>query len=582
MLNISFTIYNASYKKPRRDVMKNTIIAILLLIVTNTSDAIKTINKITNDSFSGSKNQVILKGQLFFLSLDGYIWTSAGTSESTKPLLYNGAKIKSRPQNLLKYKDQIIFVNLSDNLTLWKTDGIVFEKLSNVPISFFRGIHLQGNTVAGMSEGKIILLDEQTVSEVDISSLTSPRIESLCRLPGEEFAILARDSELNYSKLYHYTSGEFVEIATDLINAEATKEPRLALQHNGSCFYSFQDSTNTPKYLQLTENVDIAMIESIDGTNTWKKIFVFNDEVYFVRHKLVFDNVTNEFDGRQVFQLNGDSNMPVRLDNLNLPGVMTFVVSSDNYLYFTTEYVPQRGMPGPSPMPPPILVIYDGLLNQITNDSTYFIGSLAVISAGNNDIILRNRDIDEINFLEQDVMGSKLQLANTSVDKILSDDLATFVIGRDRNNNNKSSIYIISDQALISEQLTGVWASPDWDNQGMVLNTGKREDGSVYVFISFFLYKDGLPFWLSGNIDYALGSSSVTMELFEFTGSSFLPNEEDIPIERISYGEITLSPRDCNQLDILININDGDSVDLSLQRIINTRYANLCVPSLNQ
>jgi hypothetical protein len=567
--------------------MRPTITILLLLLVTQVTFAIKSINKITSDNFNGTHGQVILNGKLFFVDDDDYIWISGGNSENTKPLLYNNQKVKSfKQKSLLKYKDSIIYINLTDGLSLWKTDGVDFEKISDLSFNHFSGIYIVGDSVVGMTDvdTNIFIYDGQNIFNADISGLTEPRGNTVCSLNNGDFTILARDSDLNYTKLYNYSNGMISRIAHGIINdINVVGLPTFALKHGNACYYQYNEilegNNFRSKFIQISQGSNVAVVESSEGINTWSEIFIFNEDLYFVRNEAIINEDTHEFDGKIIYQLNDNSSAPINFEGIDVPGPISNIKTSKNYLYFNIGYHYPPGSPIPSPPPPPLLQVLDRSFNQVVSEFGAFYNARSTVSPrSNGDVLLTNRINYTIDFIEQNTIIKGLYLATASIYDVFSDDLMTYAIGKDRTNNEESAIYRISDQALISDRLTGLWVSSEWKSQGLSLHTGKRPDGSVYIFASLYIYRNGQPLWLAGSSDFTLGDSEITLELFEFKGSSYLPNDNDTPFETISFGQITLSPLSCDSLDILIKINNSENVSLSLNRIVNTNNANECIP----
>ena len=117
----------------------------------------------------------------------------------------------------------------------------------------------------------------------------------------------------------------------------------------------------------------------------------------------------------------------------------------------------------------------------------------------------------------------------------------------------------------------------DYKNQGLSIHTGVRQNGSQYIFVSFYIYKDGLPFWVAGNIDYLNGQSDVTVDLFEYEGSSFVTTENGLDDLQLSFGNLTITPIECNQIEVDILINNEQPLTLLMNRLTNNAKDGMCV-----
>ncbi len=104
-----------------------------------------------------------------------------------------------------------------------------------------------------------------------------------------------------------------------------------------------------------------------------------------------------------------------------------------------------------------------------------------------------------------------------------------------------------------------------------------RNDDSVYLFTSFYIFKDGEPFWLAGSSDIDFGQSSIEIPLDEFKGESFLPNSSSTTPQQLPYGKLTLEPTACNRMKAILEVNNEEPVNLELKRVGDKTYNNTCV-----
>ncbi len=550
--------------------MRTTILTILLLFISQDILALKTINKISKSDFNGAYSSVMLNGKLFYLDSQGYMWTSEGTSSSTHQLSNGNQAVKSYQNSLIKFNERIVFINLSDELKLWATDGTSFELLDDTSLNYFSGLRINNNTIMAQTvDENFIFYDGTTVSHHDASALTSPLINSLCRLNETQFTVIARSENSNAYNLYYFNAENFTLIADDIITDDHSfSTDKQVLNFENNCYYQYTSMENiySPMYLQVTNNGNTAQVISSDGTDSWKQLFVFNDKLYFIRNSPLLLEGSVGFDTRQMYQLEANSNTPFISNAIDFSGPIRSVNTSDNNLYVLTDiYLP--GGIIPSPMPPPLFSVYDSSFQEVNIEGSFF-AQPKVVSVGNNDTLLFNGQFDELYFTGN---NGTLKMNNASLQTIVGDETALYAIG-------SQGLYKISNQAIISEQTAGLWISPEWQSQGITLHTGERPDESNYLFLSLFIYKDGLPFWVAGSTDYDLGNTEISLELLEFTGSSFLDDNANTAIESSSFGTITLSPSGCDEMEAFIEITGSDALTLNLGRIIDTKNRNVCIP----
>jgi len=185
--------------------------------------------------------------------------------------------------------------------------------------------------------------------------------------------------------------------------------------------------------------------------------------------------------------------------------------------------------------------------------------------------------IDKIGIIDNIEATEPIQLADIKILRIISDESKVYVFGSDYKNEGKIGLYVVSEQMLISRKLTGLWVSPDWQSQGLSIHTGKRQDVSEYIFVSFYMYRDGNPFWVAGSHDIDSGTNSIEIDLFEFIGSSFLPNDSNYEYQRDTFGKIIIEPTSCNNMNVRIETVGSDTIDLSMRRIGDISNDMTCI-----
>jgi hypothetical protein len=138
----------------------------------------------------------------------------------------------------------------------------------------------------------------------------------------------------------------------------------------------------------------------------------------------------------------------------------------------------------------------------------------------------------------------------------------------------KTTLYQTADQPDIGPIITGGWYNPNIENQGLNIIQGTRFNGSEYVSVTGYTYKDGLPFWFAGNADIQAPQNSIDIELFEFSGIGMF--EADNTPTRTSYGTINLQMNGCNELNSIITTAD-EAFEMPLYRADDVSFTQNCV-----
>jgi hypothetical protein len=106
---------------------------------------------------------------------------------------------------------------------------------------------------------------------------------------------------------------------------------------------------------------------------------------------------------------------------------------------------------------------------------------------------------------------------------------------------------------VFNGRYTGQWIIQGLPRQGMALQVAELPPDRNFVFVTFYTYMDGVPVWVVGNADFAIGATAVVVDLWMLNGGEFFTEHpgsyarEDVVQERL--GTITLWPRQCNIID---------------------------------
>jgi hypothetical protein len=135
-------------------------------------------------------------------------------------------------------------------------------------------------------------------------------------------------------------------------------------------------------------------------------------------------------------------------------------------------------------------------------------------------------------------------------------------------------VFFLSELPAIGEAINGAWVDMRYFNQGLVINSGRRGDGSHYVFLTFYLYRDGQALWLAGDQNYTPGQASIDIDLFEYNGIDFL--ETNNPPDRQSFGTLSLTFTDCGRLSGSLT-HGSQAQEFTFLRIDDIAFNHQCV-----
>jgi hypothetical protein len=138
----------------------------------------------------------------------------------------------------------------------------------------------------------------------------------------------------------------------------------------------------------------------------------------------------------------------------------------------------------------------------------------------------------------------------------------------------KSNIYSYNDQPMLNDLINGIWHEPDIINQGLVIQKGRRQNGSEYVFTTFYTFDQGEPLWLAGVSDLLPEQQQLEITLYQYDGPQLF--QYDVTPDRTVFGRLTLEMETCDQLKATISSDDYNQ-SINLYRIDDTTYKHLCV-----
>lgn len=140
-------------------------------------------------------------------------------------------------------------------------------------------------------------------------------------------------------------------------------------------------------------------------------------------------------------------------------------------------------------------------------------------------------------------------------------------------NSQKKGIYLVENTPSMGALINGAWYNPALAGQGLSIRHGIRQNGSEYVFVTGYFFRNGAPIWLAGSAELEIHTATTAMALYEYDGPGLFEPEQ--PADATYFGELTLELLGCDQLQAdLIHNNQNDT--LLLYRAANDRYRDRC------
>jgi hypothetical protein len=391
----------------------------------------------------------------------------------------------------------------------------------------------------------------------------------LCAFDDEKFVFKAIDTTSNY---YFYQAGNISPIEFSFETVPAS-DIQFLFQFENICYYKYRDYVSDKiQNFMINSNGIVSHIVNPNEDTYFNDLFVFDNRLYM----FLFDQL--ERNSSQLYTLSKSSVEPeasyIIYDDILL---ITSFWSTPNNFYILSAfecYLPNKCSPAPGVINQ--LLVYDKSFNIINSISGFYISTYSVETTNDRDFLLKKGSVDELFTVNNGLQQFSVKDPNVDILRIVGgNEENLYIQGIDRL-KERVRIYKLENKINISKQLNGLWVSDDWQSQGLSLHTGIRPDQSEYLFASFYIYKEGQPFWVAGNIDMDIGSDSISIPLSEYMGSSFLADDPGNETEQNYFGDLTITPQTCNSIDALIHIKGSETVELNLRRITDTSYENIC------
>ncbi|MCF6318118.1 MAG: hypothetical protein L3J83_02400 [Proteobacteria bacterium] len=533
-------------------------------------------NQINNPN-RGLINPTYINGKIVYLDASKKLWVNQGSLMSDTRFLVNSLPVQAR--DLTKADDSVLFINELDGNTLWSTDGTDLNQVSTLSYSSIRKNN--ANVITGnlQDSGNFVVIEGDNVLTYDIQPLTllrdgfNPISPSVCFFDENKLIFQAYDELSASPQFYFYNSGSVstlgFEVALDFV-----------VSHDNQCFYRrYAQGQSKAFHVKVDDTGTVMNITNPEGAGYFDDFFVFNNE------RLLFLKDENGTRGLDIYSLSSDSLLPEIKFTINEPvntgssfNVTSYWATKD-YLYiysFTGCTFKSLVKCTPAPPDPNKLYVYDTSFNLVNKIIDSSLQNFLLKSIDGKDFLITSSVFDSLVELKEGEIAASVSSFNTNIiDVIGGENGEHFVFARDKI-TNKNGLFKASEQPTISSQLTGLWVSDQWQSQGLSIHTGTRADSSQYIFVSFYIYRDGQPFWLAGSDELNTGTSSQTINLAEYKGQSFLANDPNQDFEQISFGTITIQPQSCDGISVQINPVNEQPIQLDMDRIINTGFSNVC------
>ncbi len=117
---------------------------------------------------------------------------------------------------------------------------------------------------------------------------------------------------------------------------------------------------------------------------------------------------------------------------------------------------------------------------------------------------------------------------------------------------------------------SGLYFNPENSGDGINLTISKQGDRH-FATATWYTYRNGAQMWLVGSADFEVGDDSITMDIIRTDGASFGDDFNADDVERIVWGNATISIPSCDHLNMSFTSTENpvESGSLAYQRLAN-------------
>ena len=364
--------------------------------------------------------------------------------------------------------------------------------------------------------------------------------------------------------------------ATPLIDSMPPPFVQTMLQTGDTCVIHLRLASEEEVLYTVSrpgEFVDLSEIQEF-GDLQIREIVELNDRIYVVGSEYINGPESSPVD--TIKRMSTDYQSFDRAYHLEEPvgpfgELIAYVEVVDDHIFFGHRM-------GSDP-PISSIRILDAELNRLSGPPNINLGpTVFSYPTAQDDVLIQRRPAGQSEVVllsESPSESARLLQPGIEISSVISDpDSSQAYLASIDRSTNRQTIFALDDAPHINDQITGAFNDPTLESQGVSIHKGTRQNGTQYLFITLYLYRDGNPLWLAGSEDLITPKRAITIDLFEYGGADLF--EPGITPQRQSFGSIDLEFTGCDELRAEVTHASGGAA-LSLTRIDNIEFADVCV-----
>lgn len=334
--------------------------------------------------------------------------------------------------------------------------------------------------------------------------------------------------------------------------------------YEDTCFYHIDDYPYAGDILAIPEQGDHYFLGAKLGYSEVNYLTRFKDHYYLM--------ATDENRDNYIVKLSSDLSTVVEQVEFDFYEIVR-LKASDDYLI---AYIHSGGSASP---PAWKTGYFDENLNKISGLGGPFTDMPEIYPRDGGETVVINHYTNGLNLktLTTDITNQSpgLDLNQNELINIITDEdkTETFALIKDLRSGQSAikTLEAVPDMGSLS---VGNWYNPDYQSQGMSIVEGLRDDGSRYLFVTLYLFRDGQPLWLAGTSNINYPQPTLDIELGEYSGLGLW--QADTPAQVEKFADMTLSMDSCHQMMMSLETLDGQTFNIALQRMVNNDINQFC------
>ena len=467
----------------------------------------------------------------------------------------------------IRIGNYLYFMNTTDNgTTVWRTDGTQAGTTQIYANQIQSEIRASNGLLYfyELASGQLVTFDGNQIVNHPITD-TFFDVEDVCALANDDFIAIGAANDID-GPYIRSTSGDITALDLELLLTTNGYEVNLT-SHNGNCYTYLPNAEGGSDIWKLTSDNDPQSLMTLPND--------FTVGMLSHQNNLYIRQINDQFLGLKIFRLSADETMiDASYGDINSQELaITDWASIGEFVAIRTT------TPTASPSVDSIFILSPNL-NELPQYQYLFPTKMPQAFESSDGWVLQTSQFYN-GVKEQNRL--LFNLASNNPLNLLLPEGAAYQFTSDPNQSRvymlaydglKTTLYQTADQPDIGPIITGGWYNPNIENQGLNIIQGTRFNGSDYVSVTGYTYKDGLPFWFAGNADIQAPQNSIDIELFEFSGIGMF--EPNITPERLPYGTINLQMNGCNELNSTIT-TANDVFEMLLYRADDVSFTRNCV-----